>query len=307
MSEHYEILNQPVADEIFMLAGWRQWADGGSVSSGLPQYLIQQSNAHKIGEFTPGGYYIFQVPGTHDLLRPVIRFEAGYPKIIETPRNEYFYSGDEHKGVVYFLGDEPQLNAELYVDTFLNAAQALGVTRIIGFGGVYGELPYDKARLISSTYSMPHLKDELTPLAVTFSDYHGGASIGSYICRRAADRKMEYVSLYAFVPTYDFSQRKPGATGIQIENDFSAWLGIMRRVNHLLKLEFDLEELEAKSQNLRELMDAKIEEIERENPGINIRSYLEELAENFTERDFDPAEDFWEEQIGKLFDKLDDN
>ena len=49
------------------------------------------------------------------------------------------------------------------------------------------------------------MKGELDNLAVSFSDYHGGGSIGSYVCRRAAEQNLEYMSLYAFVPTYDFS------------------------------------------------------------------------------------------------------
>ncbi|MBN1667993.1 MAG: PAC2 family protein [Anaerolineales bacterium] len=306
MANRFQIFEQPAAKDLYLLAGWRQWADGGSVSSGLPKYLIQQSNAHKIGEFSPGGYYMFQIPGTHDLLRPVVKFEDGFPVKLKTPRNEFFYTGNQERGAVIFLGDEPHLNMELYVETFLDAAQALGIKRIIGFGGVYGELPYDKERMISSTYSQVHLKAELDQLAVSYSDYHGGASIGAYICHRAAERQQEYISLYAFVPTYDFSQITPGSTGIQIENDFTAWLGVMRRVNHLLNLEFDLSELEHKSQELQQLMNAKIAEIERENPDLNVRDYLQQLSENFTERTFDPAEDFWEEQIGRLFDKLDD-
>lgn len=306
MTNPFKFIEQPAAEEIYLLAGWRQWADGGSVSSGLPQYLIQQRGAHKIGEFSPGGYYMFQIPGTHDLLRPVVKFEDGYPVKLKAPRNEFFYTGDQKRGVVIFLGDEPQTNMEMYVETFLDAAQELGVKRIIGFGGVYGELPYDKERMISSTYSQVHLKEELDQLAVGYSDYHGGASIGAYICYRAAERNQEYISLYAFVPTYDFSQMTPGSTGVQIENDFTAWLGVMRRVNHLLKLDFDLNELEEKSDNLRTLMDAKIREIERDNPNLDVRAYLQQLEENFTERPFDPAGEFWEEEIGRLFDKLDD-
>ena len=49
MSKAVEIWEKPTAQEIYMLAGWRQWADGGSISSGLPQYLINQTKAEKIG------------------------------------------------------------------------------------------------------------------------------------------------------------------------------------------------------------------------------------------------------------------
>src|SRR5690606_5346996 len=68
MPDRVEIWEKPAAPEVYMLAGWRQWADAGSVSSGLPQYLIQQTGARKIGQIRPDGFYLFQIPGTHDLV-----------------------------------------------------------------------------------------------------------------------------------------------------------------------------------------------------------------------------------------------
>jgi proteasome assembly chaperone (PAC2) family protein len=306
MTNEVNLVERPIAREIYMLVGWRQWADAGAVSSGLPQYLIEHNKAHKIGSIDPSGFYLFQIPGTHDLVRPVVKFKEGYPEYLENERNEFFYSGDEARGIVYFLGDEPHLDAERYVNALLAAAKELRVKRIVGFGGVYGELPYNKERMVSSTYSQKGMKEELDNLAVNFSDYHGGGSIGSYVCRRAAEQGIEYMSLYAFVPTYDFSNMSRNATGIQIENDFMAWLGIMRRVNYLLKLQVDLTDLEAKSQRLLKLMDAKIEEISKSFPEINIEEYLQRLEEEFEEKVFEPLQDLWEEEINRLFDKLDD-
>jgi hypothetical protein len=204
MSDAVDIWEKPQSKEIYMLAGWRQWADAGSTSSGLPRYLIEHLEARQIGRIRPDGFYLFQFPGTHDLVRPVVRFHEGYPEALEVPANEIWYAGDDQRGLIIFLGDEPHLDAERYVAAILQAADALGAKRIIGLGGVYGELPYDKERLVSSIYSLKPLREELEQLAVNLSDYQGGASIGSYVCRRAGERGMAYVSFYAFVPMYDF-------------------------------------------------------------------------------------------------------
>jgi proteasome assembly chaperone (PAC2) family protein len=305
MSEILDLSEVPKANDIYMIAGWRQWADAGAISSGLPLYLIQKTNARKIGSISPEGFYIFQIPGTHDLVRPIVKFKEGYPEFLEQERNEFFYSGDKKKGVVTFVGDEPHMDIDRYINTILEATKKLKVKRIIGLGGVYGELPYDKERLISSIYSMPYLKDELKQLGVTFSDYHGGASIGSYLCSKASAEGIEYVSFYGFVPTYDFSGLAENINGISIENDFTAWLGIMRRITYMLKLDFDLDELESKSEHLNKLLDDKIDEIENNVPELNIRAYLKKLGEDFEERLFHPLEDYWEEELGRLFDKID--
>jgi len=302
MPEVVNLWEQPKAREIVMIAGWRQWADAGAVSSGLPQYLIQLTDARPIGTIHSDGFYIFQIPGTHDLVRPVVKFDQGYPESLETPKNELFYTGDDERGVVFFLGDEPHLDIERYVTAFLEAAQSLGVKRIISLGGVYGELPYHKERLVSSIYSLPKMKEELRRLAVNFSDYHGGASIGSYLCRRAGEREMELAGFYVFVPAYDFSDYSQVGNSIRIETDFMAWLGVMRRINFLLKTHFDLSDLEQKSEQLVHLVDAKVDELDRAAPQLGVRDHLAQLTAEFTEVHFNPLDDVWEDEIRRILD-----
>jgi predicted ATP-grasp superfamily ATP-dependent carboligase len=305
MSDAVEILEHPTADEIYMLAGWRQWADAGSTSSGLPQYLIEQTGAQKIGSIRPDGFYIFQIPGTHDLVRPVVKFESGYPESLQIQHNDLYYIEHNQRGLLIFLGDEPHLDVERYTQSFLHIAKTFNVKRIVGFGGVYGELPYDKDRLISSIYSLPKLKEEFEDIAVNLSDYHGGASVGSYICRRAGEQDIEYVSFYAFVPAYDFSNVSQLANSIRIENDFMAWLGIMQRIDHMLNLEFDLSDLEQKSKELVDLFDSKIKELDEEAPELGVQEYLKRLSDEFAVTPFTPLDDVWEQELRRLFGQSD--
>ena len=305
MTDAVEILEHPTADEIYMLAGWRQWADAGSTSSGLPQYLIEQTGAKKIGSIRPDGFYIFQIPGTHDLVRPGVKFESGYPESLQIQRNDLYYIEHNQRGLLIFLGDEPHLDIERYAQSFLHIAKTFNVKRIVGLGGVYGELPYDKDRLISSIYSLPELKEELEDITVNLSDYQGGASVGSYICRRAGDQEMEYVSFYAFVPAYDFSHVSQIANSIRIENDFMAWLGIMQRIDHMLNLKFDLSDLEEKSKELVDLFDSKIKELDEEAPELGVQEYLKRLSDEFAVTPFTPLDDVWEQELRRLFGQSD--
>ena len=50
MNDLIKLREKPEAKTKYMIAGWRQWADAGETSSGLPQYLIGQTKARKIGE-----------------------------------------------------------------------------------------------------------------------------------------------------------------------------------------------------------------------------------------------------------------
>ena len=300
MSDAVEILERPEAKEMYLIVGWRQWADAGSTSSGLPEYLIEQTEARKIGSIRPDGFYLFQIPGTHDLVRPVVKFDQGYPETLETQHNDLYYAEHNQHGLLIFLGDEPQMDIERYTQSILHIVKTLRVKRIIGLGGVYGELPYNKERMVSSIFSMPEMKEELQNIAVNLSDYHGGASVGSYICRRAGEQGIEYVSFFAFVPAYDFSNVSQVANSIRIENDYMAWLGIMQRINHMIQLEMDLSDLEEKSKELIELFDARIEELDEESPQLGVRDYINRLSDEFVPIPFSPLDDVWEEELRRL-------
>lgn len=290
------------ASETYMIAGWQQWADAGSVSSGLPQYLITHTNARKIGEINPDGFYLFQIPGTHHLLRPEVHFEEGYSEQIRPRRNEFFYVELGEKGLVLFTGDEPHIQVDHYADALFHAAQTLKVKRAAVVGGVYGAMPYDRDREISCSYSLKRMKNELEQYAVRFSNYQGGATIGSYLVDRAKRFDLEFFTFNAFVPAYDFSPATASIQGVRIEHDYRAWYELMRRFNHMFGLGIDLSDLDRQSEELINSIDTKIEELERTLPQVNVRGYLEKITANFTERPFMPLDDVWEQVLGDIFD-----
>ena len=301
MSNQIEFWEKPEAKEIYMLAGWRQWADAGSISSALPEYLIERNDARPIGEIKPTDFYMFQIPGTHHFLRPVVKLKNGRRQKLEVRKNEFYYTGDQDKGLVIFLGDEPHMNVELYAEAFFAAAKELGVKRIGAVGGVYGSMPYDKEREVSCVFSLKHMKKELDDYALRFSNYEGGATIGSYLLDRAEQEGMEYVVMYAFVPAYDFDGSAAMPNGIRIENDYKAWYDIMRRFNHMFGMNLDLAHLRERSDELINFMDAKMTELEQEAPSLKIQEYLAQLDEQFTERHFAPLGDVWEQGLADLF------
>ncbi len=300
MDELLELKERPKADEIYMIAGWRQWADAGATSSDLPRYLIDQTGARKIGSIRSESFYLFQFPGTHQLLRPEIKLEDGYRTKLERHGNEIYYAGDEHVGLVLFLGDEPHLNVERYAEAFFNTATELGVKRVVAIGGVYAAVPYDKDRQITCTYSLPRLKDEMSEYAVGFSNYEGGVSIGSYLADRAESLGIEYLVFYAMVPMYDLTELSPLLQGITIEEDFQAWYDVMQRLNHMFKVGLDLADLAGKKDALAESIKSQIEKLEEKIPQANLQEYFDKIGEGFVEPSFLPLDDVWEKGLGDI-------
>lgn len=301
MDELLDFTEIPSPEESYLIAGWRQWADAGAVSSALPQYLIEQTGARRIGQIRSDPFYLFQIPGAQHFFRPEIKLEDGYRAELRPKKNEVFYTGDDHKGLFLFLGDEPHLNAERYADAFFNLAKELKVKRVATIGGVYAPVPYDKDRQVSCTYSLPRMKKELAEYAVQFSNYEGGVSIGSYLADRAEQLGIEYFVFYAIVPMYDFSQLSPLVEGITIGNDFKAWYDLMRRLNYMFKTGFDLSDLERQGRELVKSIADQIDALEKKVPQVQVREYLEKVNAGFTEASFMPLDDVWETGLRDIF------
>ncbi len=306
MNDLVELWEKPLAEEIYMIAGWHQWADAGAISSGLPQYLIDQTGARRIGEIKSDRFYLFQIPGTHHFLRPEVKLDEGYRQELRIRKNEFYYSGDDRKGLVVFLGEEPHLNVELYAEAFFHAVKELGVRRVAAVGGVYGAMPYDRDREVSCVYSLPEMKVELAEYAVKFSNYEGGATIGTYFVDRAEQSEVEFLVFYAFVPAYDLSELSTHLQGLRIENDFKAWYDLTTRLNHMFDLEVDLSGLRRQGDELTSSMDYKIDELERAMPQLKVREYVESLTRDFVEMSFMPLSEVWERELGDLFEDMED-
>ena len=303
MNDLIELWEKPPPGK-YMIAGWHQWADAGVVSSALPQYLIDQTQARKIGEMKPDGFYLFQIPGAHHLLRPVVELDEGYRKELGERRNEFFYAADDGNGFLIFLGEEPHRNEEAYAEAFFDAIEELGVKRVAAVAGVYGAVPYDKSRDVSCVYSLPRMKDELAKYAVRFSNYEGGATISMYLAHRAEARGIEFFRFCAFAPAYDLSKGSILVQRMTMEQDFKAWYDLMIRLNHMFDLDMDLSDLEKQSQKLISEWDAKIDHMTRAMPQLKVAAYMEEVNEDFTEVSFVPLSDVWEEELGHLLEDL---
>jgi proteasome assembly chaperone (PAC2) family protein len=304
MTTAVELFEKPEADEIYMIAGWRQWADAGSVSSGLPRYLIETLGARKIGRIRPDGFYLFQTPVSQFLFRPQFKFEDGYRREVSGHSNEVYYWSNGRRGLVIFLGDEPHMNVEQYAEAFFAIAKELKVKRIVATGGVYAIVPFDKERTFTVTYAMPHMKEELADYAVTFSNYEGGVSIGSYLEDMAEKVGQEYFAMYAFVPAYDFSQfnqRAQQPQQVSIEEDYKSWHDLMIRVNHMFKLGIDLTELTHKSQEVETQIKSAIDELAQQLPNAPVKEWLAKLTNDFVEMPFNKLNDVWEDALGDIF------
>jgi len=196
---------------------------------------------------------------------------------------------------------KPHQNEELYAEAFFNVVESFAIKRVAVVAGVYGPVPYEKDRDISCVYSLPRMKKELARYAVRFSNYEGGATIGTYLVDKAGLKEIEFVALYAFVPSYEFSSSSIAAQPVAIGEDYKAWYDLMVRLNHMFSLDMDLSELGRRGEELTSAWDSQMEHLARTMPRLEVESYMEEVRSDFTERPFVPLGDVWEEGLEGLF------
>lgn len=285
MSDNFLILEKELVtpDSTFMIAGFEnQWANAGNVSGGVPEYLIGKLNPRKVGNIHKDSFYISQLPGLHHMFRPFVKYVEGYEESYQKePKNDFYYVEINGKGLILFSGTEPQMDIDGYVNTLLDGAKELGIKRIIIPEGVGWEVPFDRERRISCTYSLRHMREELEGYALTFADYDMTATIGMTVNHYAMERGMEFVRMSARVPSYHIP--------IEIMNDRRAIFDILRRANHMFGLNLDLSDLETESDKQTSEWEYQLKRLYEANPHIanNIAKYMEEIREKFEEKPFE--------------------
>jgi predicted ATP-grasp superfamily ATP-dependent carboligase len=259
-----------------MVAGFNQWANAGDVSSGIPEYLIKKLQAQKLGHIRKGNFYIFQLPGNHYLFRPEVKYVDGYEAYYqEETINDFYIAEIEGKSLAIFIGTEPIMNEDTYVNTLIDGALKLGVKRIIISEGVGGEIPFEKERNVSCIYTPRHMKKELSNYAFTFSNYDKNATIGMVVNHHCQNSGIECVKMSVFTPSYEIP--------VTYSDDKRAMYDILRRIRHMAGINLDLSDLERESKmQISEFSDA-VKRFSLDNPELEpgINTYLDQIRINF--------------------------
>jgi len=264
-----------------MIAGFNQWANAGSVSSGIPEYLIEKLQARRVGHIRKDDFYIFQLPGSHFMFRPPVKYVEGYEEDYQEELiNDFYYAGISEKGLIIFIGTEPNQREDVYINTLLDGAKELGVKRIIVPSGVGGEVPFDKERLVSCSYSLKQMQEELKNYAVAFSNYDRNATIGMVINHYSKERGIESVGMSARTPSYQIS--------LTISSDKRAMYDILRRIRYMFEINLDLSDLEKESKQQISDFENALKRLYMDNPELEpqITTYMEQVREGFEELRF---------------------
>ncbi|MFQ6026688.1 MAG: PAC2 family protein [Dehalococcoidia bacterium] len=293
MTSQLIVLNEKPSSK-YLIAGWRrQWSDGGDISSGLPQYLIEKLGARKIGEMGPEisrMCYPFQVAGTHDAFRPRSAFQEGLPVSRLEWENDFFHAGN---GLIIFMGDEPWFRMDLYGEAFFQAVQDLSIEHTVAVEGYNGPAPPEMERRVGCVYSRADMKEKLERHGIQFSNYGSsgrqGPTVGMALVNLAHYRypDIEIFRLGAMAPMFPFT----GTNGRQvgITTDHRSFFDIMRRINALFQLDIDLSELRSLGETESARLQETLDRIGNENP--NAKRIIDQARADYSYTPFEEPVD----------------
>jgi proteasome assembly chaperone (PAC2) family protein len=263
--------------------GFTGWMDGGDVSIGTVEYLIDSLGADRIADINPTPFYIYNMPGSMEvtaLFRPHVRIADGLIEDFDEPDNAFYCVPD--RNLVLFTGKEPNLAWPEFADCILDLAEACGVSMLHFVGSVAGLVPHTREPRYFGSVSNADMLPVLEQNDIVPSDYDGPASFITYLTTRARQRGMSLTTLVAGIPTYvEGKNTKCIKTTVQ-------------KIGAMLSLDLNLKELERMSAAFERELDETIQE--RPELAEQIRKIEAIYDQETTESRDDDLRDWFEKQ-----------
>lgn len=223
--------------------------DGGDVSTGTIDYLIDALGADRIADIDPTPFYIYNMPGSMEvtaLFRPHVRITNGLIEDFDEPENAFYCVPD--RNLVLFTGKEPNLAWPEFAECILHVAESCGVSMLHFIGSVAGLVPHTREPRFFGSVSDSNLLPWLEEHDIVPSEYEGPASFITYLTTRARNRDLGLATLVAGIPTYvEGKNTKCIKTTVQ-------------KVAAMLSLDLNLRELERMSAEFEKQLDATVQE-----------------------------------------------
>ena len=230
------VRHTPALEGGTLVLAFTGWMDGGNVSSGTVERLVNLLEARPVAEIDPEPFYIYNFPGPMEvtaLFRPFVEVDEGVVKAIAMPSN-VFYCHEPAK-LLLFIGKEPNLLWRTFGECLFRLARQAGVRRILFVGSFGGSVPHTREPRLFVSASTAELVPEMEKYGVRRSGYEGPGSFTSYLMTRSAAAGFEMASLIAEIPGY-----LQGTNPLCIE-------AVTRRLAKILKLPLELKSLRAAS------------------------------------------------------------
>ena len=266
--EFLSIHSEPELRNPTLVAAFEGWPDAGEVASGALRYLVRNLGATRFAELSPEEFYVFTEVRPHS-----IQSRPGQ-RTLRWPTNDFYYwiNPTDERDLLLFIGREPNLRWATYAKALLDLAERCGVTMLTTLGGTYDAVSHRGEVQVTGIGSTPPLRRTLEKLGVGFSQYQGPSSVQTALLDAARRRGIPAASLWGHAPHY-----------IQAVPNAKVCHGMLAKLNALVGLSLDLDELQVASLALETQVDAAL------SGDQELQSYVQRLDAGMV--DDEPPED----------------
>ncbi len=225
---------RPKMQDATLVLAFSGWMDGGDVSTGTVERLVELVDAKPFAEIDAELFYIYNCPGPMEIaamFRPHIEIEDGLVKQVDMPSNTFYYY--EEAQLVLFVGKEPNLRWRTFGECIFELTRTVGIKRIVFVGSFGGSVPHTREPRLFTTCSDESLLPQIEQYGVRRTGYEGPGSFTTYLMTQASRVGLEMVSLVAEIPGY-----------LQGTNPMSI-AAVTRRLSTILKLPLKLDDLQS--------------------------------------------------------------
>jgi proteasome assembly chaperone (PAC2) family protein len=209
-----------------MVAAFGGWNDAGASASSAVGVLGDRLGARRVAAIDPEEFYDFQAT------RPLVDLTSTGSSPIVWPEVELMVArpADAPHDLVLVSGAEPSFRWRAFCRLLLEAADALGVRRVVTMGSLLADVVHTHPIRLTGMASDPAL---IADLGFREPSYAGPTGIVGVLHQAAVDQGREAVSLWAPVSHY--------AAGL---TNAKGSLALLRALERVTGLRLDLTDLE---------------------------------------------------------------
>ena len=262
-------LNDPVPElnGPHALAIIQPWIDVSSVGSLVLSCLEAHLGAKELGKLArPGNFFDFT------RYRPTRKADSSEVKIPNTVITYGITFGAQSSShdFLFLRLLEPQMLAEVYIDSVVELLKTFGVKRYCLIGSMHDMVPYTRPLLVTGSASNPGLQNALALVNVRHSDYQGPTTILSLIGNRALRLGIETCSMMVHLPSY-----------FMMEDDYRGEKRLMEVISFLYGFSMPQEDVQKADQQEKQT-GLIAEQIMEQEP--RLRLILKQLEANYDSR-----------------------
>ena len=225
--DYLKVDTQPGLKAPIAVCAFSGWNDAASAATNAARFLVRRLGARRFASIDAEPFYDFTEQ------RPTVRLTVRGDRELNWPTNDFFYARNptgEHDLVV-FIGTEPALRWGTYAGAHTGLFKDLGADLVVSLGALLADVPHSRPVRVTGTAMDPRFVGKLD---MQPSRYEGPTGIVGVLHDALRKADLPGASLWANVPHYITTSQNPLATA-----------ALLRRLQAIVGMEFDLSELDA--------------------------------------------------------------